>query len=448
MFCPSFVSKHIFYPLWDIYDRSQKLKQLQFLQDHQWQDKSTIEAYQWQRTQAMIDYAYAHSPFYKKRFDEAGIKPSDIKTRQDLHKIPVTRKSDIRNQQADFVSDDYQQDRLVKAKTGGSTGFSLELYFDEGCQEFRNAAALRSDQWTGWELGDIRGELWGNPPVASSFKEKVRLQLLDRVFYLDTMAMNHDSMSSFKALCVREGIEVLFGHAHSIYIYAAFLEDNDIVAPPLKGIIATSMMLLDHERQVIERVFKCKVTNRYGCEEVGLIASECEEHSGMHINAEHVLVEFLREDGTAADEGELAKIVVTDLNNKGMPLLRYQIEDMGSYSTQMCACGRGLPILKEINGRTADFLKTKSGDSVAGISLIERTLTDIAGIEQMQLVQDDLDVLVVNRVKGQGFSEQADKQLIIALAEVFGDDVDININDVAEIPQMSNGKYRFSICNL
>jgi len=448
MLCPSLISKHVFYPLWDRYDRSEKLKQLSFLKAHQWKDSGAINEYQWQRTIQMIAYAYEHSPYYRAVFDREGIKPEDIQSRGDLNKIPITKKADIRNQQSEFISKQYVPTQLVQAKTGGSTGFSLELYFDESCQALRNAAALRSDQWAGWDLGDIRGELWGNPPVASTLKEKVRLGLLDRVFYLDTMAMNAHSMTEFKNLCAHEGIEVLFGHAHSIYIYAAFLEESGVAVPALKGIIATSMMLLDHERELIERVFSCKVTNRYGCEEVGLIGCECEEHSGMHINAEHVLVEFLRADGEPAKEGELAKIVVTDLNNKGMPLLRYQIEDMGSFSNEPCACGRGLPILKEINGRTADFLKTKQGDSVAGISLIERTLTDIRGIEQMQLVQDSLDVLQVNRVKGKGFSEQTDYQLSAALTDVFGQDVKVVINDVTEIPQMSNGKYRFSICNL
>src|SRR6185436_11340307 len=154
------------------------------------------------------------------------------------------------------------------------------------------------------------------------------------------------------------------------------------------AIIASSMMLLPHERAVIERVFDVKVTDLYGCEEVGLIASECERHEGLHINAEQVLVEILREDGTPAGPGETGAVVVTDLLNRAMPFIRYRMEDMAEAAAQKCSCGRGLPTLRRVVGRIADFLKRRDGSRVAGISLIENTLTKIPGIDQMQIVQD------------------------------------------------------------
>lgn len=448
MLCPSTVSKYVFYPVWDIWDGSNKLRELKDLQRSQWFDRSIIEDIQWKKFKVALSYAYKHSQYYRELFGRLGISPDDIQSRNDLGLIPITRKADIRNNLNAFISSKHQKNQLINAKTGGSTGFSLDLYFDGRCQEMRNAAAMRSDQWAGWDLGKVRGDLWGNPPIDTTFKQKVRKQLLERVFYLDTMQLNAQSMSEFFKLSHLQGVKVIFGHAHSIYIYASFLEDEGLSQNALDGVIATSMMLLDHERIVIERVFGCKVTNRYGCEEVGLIASECEQHKGLHINAEHVMVEFLREDGTVAEEHEVAKIIVTDLNNQGMPLLRYQVEDMGAYSNEACSCGRNLPLLTELSGRVADFLKTRSGDSVAGISLIERTLTDISGIEQMQIVQNSLNELVVNRVKAKDYSNETDRLLTGELQAVFGGETVITINDIDRIPQQDNGKYRFSICNL
>lgn len=154
-----------------------------------------------------------------------------------------------------------------------------------------------------------------------------------------------------------ENPKILFGHAHSIYILATYLKRLDIKDLRPQGIIATSMMLLGPERRVIESVFDCYVTNRYGCEEVGLIACECEKHSGLHLNIDHLVVEFLKDDGSAALLGEEANIVVTDLINYGMPLIRYSIEDKGVISNQVCSCGRGLPLVDRIVGRQADFLK-------------------------------------------------------------------------------------------
>jgi Coenzyme F390 synthetase len=150
-------------------------------------------------------------------------------------------------------------------------------------------------------------------------------------------------------------------------------------------------MLLENERKVIESVFGAPVTNRYGCEEVGLIASECEIHQGLHLNAEHVLVEFIREDGAPAAPGEEGSIVLTDFMNRGMPLIRYAVGDMGVPSDRKCECGRGLPLMERLTGRTADSLKRRDGSRVAGISLVEKTLTAFPGIGQLQIIQEGLE---------------------------------------------------------
>ena len=128
-----------------------------------------------------------------------------------------------------------------------------------------------------------------------------------------------------------------------------------------KGIICSSMMLLPHERRQIEEVFGVKVINRYGCEEVSLIASECEKHEGLHLNVEHLFIEFIRSDGQDAKPGESGSIIVTDLINKAMPFIRYQIEDSGVPTDRRCSCGRGLPLMSEVTGRLADFLRLTPG---------------------------------------------------------------------------------------
>ena len=131
-----------------------------------------------------------------------------------------------------------------------------------------------------------------------------------------------------------------------------------------------------------------------------------------------------------------------------MPLIRYRVEDVGVFSARNCACGRGFPILERLEGRVADFLKLQSGGSVAGISLVERTLTKVPGVEQMQLVQEKLDEVIINRVKGREHDEQTDSALTNEMREVFGSGVRLIINDVSKIPQEASGKYRFSICKV
>ena len=208
------------------------------------------------------------------------------------------------------------------------------------------------------------------------------------------------------------------------------------------------MMLLEHERKVIKQAFNAEVTNRYGCEEVGLIACECEQHNGMHINTPHIVLECVDDNDNPVPFGTSGKLVITDLNNFAMPLIRYRIEDVGILTDRQCQCGRTLPLLEKLEGRVADFLKKLDGGLVGGVSLVERTLTKIPGLEQMQLIQEQLDKIIINRVKGQDFNQETDKELLKEMHIVFGDAVDININDIEEMPQEASGKYRFSICKV
>src|SRR5262249_18305868 len=144
-----------------------------------------------------------------------------------------------------------------------------------------------------------------------------------------------------------------------------------------------AMVLHDWQRKSIEQVFDCKVTNRYGCEEVSLIACECERHEGLHVNADGVYVEIIR-NGRVARPGESGSVVVTDLTNRAMPILRYQVGDVAVVSDRRCDCGRGLPLLERLEGREADYVVTPAGELISGISLTENFAVQVPGIAQLQ----------------------------------------------------------------
>lgn len=401
---------------------------------------------QWERVDAIVKYAYEHCAYYKSRYANLGFEGT-LGTWEDFRRLPLLTKRDIRENEEKLLSKAFRREDLVQAKTGGSTGIALRLYFDERCQQMRNAAAMRSDRWAGWDIGMKVAAIWGNPPIADTLKIKLRNFLLDRMIYLDTMNINDDSIGLFLKDWRRERPRFMFGHAHSIYILATYLRRIGIDDFRPHGVVATSMMLLAPERQIIEEVFGCRVTNRYGCEEVGLIACECDRHDGLHLNVDHLIVEFLRDDGSEAEPGEEANIVVTDLINHGMPLVRYRIEDKGIFTNRRCSCGRGLPLMERIIGRQADFLKRPDGSLVAGVSLVERTLTEIPGIEQMQLIQNDLNLLQVNVVKDKSYTHESEIKLTTELNDVFGQSVTIKVQYVLELDQTDRGKYRFAICN-
>jgi phenylacetate-CoA ligase len=409
--------------------------------------KHDIEAIQTDRFLSLWNYLWKNNEFYRNRFIEAGIEKQDVQAVADIAKIPILTKSDIRQNGCRIISAGYSKDQLLHYKTGGSTGKALDIYITEECSEQRNACARRHDRWTGWEQGEYIGAAWGNPKKTETIREFIINTCLQPYIYLDTMSVTEQAVSHFVKEWKAKQPTLLFGHAHSLYILANMIEDLNLSGVHPKGIISTSMMLLPHERKKIEEVFLCKVTDRYGCEEVSLIASECERHEGMHLNIEHLVIEIIREDGTAADVGEPGRIIVTDLMNMAMPFVRYQVEDIGILLDRECSCGRALPLMGPVQGRIADFLIKNDGTKIAGISIIENTLTKLNGIDQLQIIQESLKEFNINIVPGSQYNEGVKKDLIDYFITLFGS-VTININECKEIQPEKSGKYRFTICKI
>ena len=441
------LSRHVFHPLWDLKDGSRRLRILRELERSQWLPLETLKARQDERLKEMLRYAAAYSPYYERVFREHRFDPEHFQLPA-FQELSLLTKAIIRASTDEILSREFARSALGEHKTGGSTGVALTTYFDRDWLETRTADALRSDQWAGCFHGMKIASLWGNPPLPKTLKQRVRALLIDRFIYLDTIDFNERSIEDFIARWRREKPEILFGHSHSLYMLARYVLEKHITDLRPRGIISTSMMLLANERQVIEAVFGCKATDRYGSEEVALIACECEQHQGMHLNIEHLYIEFLRPDGTAAALGEEGTIVITDLLNRGMPFIRYRIEDVGVPSERRCACGRGLPLMERVTGRVADFLRRRDGSMVAGVSLVERTLTAIPGLEQLQVVQPSVDDIVLNVVRAPDFSAATEEALLAEFRTVFGPGINIRAEYVERIPQERSGKYRFSICRI
>lgn len=425
-----------------------RLRHWRDLERTQYFPEDTLLDLQWERLKAILNYSYEHNRFYRRWFRQAGLAPADIRRRKDMLHLPVLTKEQVRSNMGEIISDGFRREELLRFKTGGSTGKSLELYVSEECSELRNACARRHDRWSGWEVGEPIGAVWGNPEAPLTLKDKLRNLLLTPVISLDTMQMNQQSVMRFAGSWKKGRPSLLFGHAHSLFLLAVYVDRLNLEAIRPRAIISTSMMLLPHEREVIERTFGTRVFDRYGCEEVSLIASECEKHDGMHINIEHLFVEFLDPLGMPVAAGTPGRIVVTDLVNRAMPLIRYQVEDMGVPVERKCPCGRGLPLMEKVTGRVADFLVKRDGTRVAGVSLIENTLTRIPGIEQMQIVQESLDAIVINAVVSPLFTEPRERELKDYFLDLFGRETSLLVRYVPEIPPEQSGKFRFSICRV
>jgi phenylacetate-CoA ligase len=139
---------------------------------------------------------------------------------------------------------------------------------------------------------------------------------------------------------------------------------------------------------------------------------------------------------------------VTDLVNRAMPLIRYQVGDMAALSERQCPCGRGLPLLERIAGRIADYVVTPSGEMVSGISLTENFAMLVPGIKQIQIIQERIDHFVFRLVCGPDWSLVSENRIAQLAAERFGEGVTHLCEFVDHIPQEPSGKYRFCISHI
>lgn len=382
-----------------------------------------------------------------KRFTSAGITPSDIKSPEDMLKIPPLTKKDIQNDLAELKSNAFSGKDLISDKTGGSTGSPLIFFYDKERLASRQAAALRHDSWTTWSVGKKMALLWGavsDLSVFKSIKGQIRNLLLNRKIVLDTSSLTEERLWNFVHQLKKYNPKYFLAYANSMALFAQFVRDNHVIGIHPTAIITSAEVLTPENRELIESVFGCKVYNRYGCRELSVIASECSCHAGMHMNAENLYIEFVR-DGRHVKAGETGEVIVTDLLNYGMPFIRYQIGDMGSPIDDHCTCGRGLPLMDMVSGRVTDFIITPEKKMVSGVAIATYVITNIPGIKQIQFIQNTIEQVKIRLVKNKEFNEDSLKKLNSNIIKLLSDKMIIEIEYVDNIPLEKSGKYRFSI---
>jgi phenylacetate-coenzyme A ligase PaaK-like adenylate-forming protein len=440
--------RRLIHPLWARREDGRSARLRDELARRQFDPPAVVRARQVVALRRVLRHAAATVPYYHDLFDHVGFRPEAVRSVDDLQALPLLTKSAIRERGADLLSETFRTRPLTRKKTSGSTGVPLEVRLDDGGLSWKRACTLRSDEWSGWRRGGPVAKVWGNPEYRRhGVKGWLRNRLYERAVHLDTLNMTPDAMRRFVATLNRSRPELLFGHAHSLFLLADFVDRHSLKAHRPAGIVATAMVLHDWQRRRIEATFGCPVTNRYGCEEVSLIACECERHRGLHVNADSVLVEIVRE-GKPAPPGAPGSIVVTDLSNFAMPLIRYLIGDVGVLAAEHCPCGRAFPLLESIEGREADYVVTADGRLISGISLTENFAVLVPGVAQLQIVQETVRKFLFRIVRGHDWGPASDRKLAELVAERFGTPTRYAVQFVDLIPQEPSGKYRFCISHV
>ena len=419
------------------------MKYLRILEKTQWLKREEIAEIQRQRLRALIKHAYFKVPYYHKVFKERGLRPEDIKSKEDLAKLPILTKKEIRKNFNDLIARDFSREEMIPDSTGGSTGEPLRFYRTRESNSWASAAAFRAYGWSGFELGDKQALIWGSPiDLSRSYKLKSRISnFFLRTTILDAFSMSAVSMRKFAKELVRFKPKMIRGYASGVYLFAKFLE-NEGIDVKADAVITSAETLLDYQRTKMEDVFRCKVYDFYGSREVPAIASECSENCGYHISSENVLLEFIR-GGEQVATNETGIILVTNLNNYAMPFIRYEIGDLGKPLGDASLCGRGLSLMKSLEGRITDVIATRDGNFVSApvLTLIFKDLH----VKKYQIVQESRDKIMVKIVKEDKYSQKDNNYIIKGMQKYVGGDIQIDIEFVDSIPPNKSGKRQVVI---
>jgi phenylacetate-CoA ligase len=434
--------------------RYHTIKSLKDLKKSQWLPGTEIKKIQWEKLEKLLRYSNNNVPYYQNLFKNLRINVEDGISLENFQKIPPIDKGIITKNKEELRSAEYKSTDLLLDTTSGSTGKKFEFYRDKigpkRDKYYRDSILLRNTEWTDVNPFDKKAQLWGSQMDISNVK-KIQGKLFNFIFptmLLSSYEMTKEMMNLYVNKINKYKPKSIIGYASALYLFAQHLEMNNITIPGIKGIICSAESLFQQQREIIEKNFSCKVFNRYGCREFGLIAQECKEHNGLHINDEHTFIEVLDKDGNNCKPGELGEIVVTDLDNYGFPFIRYKIGDIGILTDRKCNCGRGLSLFEKIEGRVFDIIVGTNGNHLTGTFWTILLRNYIKGVIQFQIIQERYGEININLKVDKTFTEKEKNKLLKRVHEKCGEEMKINIQLVKEISLTESGKYRFIISKI
>ncbi len=438
--------KRVLFPVYESGLRRRKtLSYLSQYERSQWLAPEQVEALQWEKLQRLVSHCWNHVPYYQERWRPLGIgAPEDIRSAADYLRLPVLRKPEIRENFEKLIATPYRSEMLYKT-TGGSTGEPLRFGYTRESYERRLAVMWRGYGWSGARLGQPTLYLWGVPVGAQKRKERIYHAAFNRRM-LSAFEMSEARMAEYANAIDRFRPETLVSYVAPIVKMAEWLLANGRRIHRPQRILGAAESLHESQRSIIEQAFGCPAYNTYGCREFMLIAAECTHRGGLHVNADHLRVD-LEQAGTECNEAGPRDVVVTDLHNYGMPLLRYANGDLATPAAGTCGCGRGLPLLASVDGRKLDALRTRDGRYVPGEYIVYAFL-HAEGVKRYQVVQKQLDEFEIRLVPDADFSDSTIEHVRKELVNVVGDSVRLNFTVADEIPLTATGKLRVTISEL
>jgi phenylacetate-CoA ligase len=412
-----------------------------FLEQSQWWSGEQIRDFQWHELQGLLKHAFETVPHYRRKYAAAGVSLGDIRTWDDFHSLPQLTRQEVNTHRQELSSTGYSG-RLLPEATGGSSGVPTRFFITIESYDWRSASTQRAYAWSGSLLGERMLYLSGAPlrPETAWQANKDRLyHWLRRELLVNTFRQTDQFWEDTWRRAGAFRPSFVAGYVSSLESFVRYGQMHEMKLPGLRAVLAMAEPVYDSLRAVVREALNVPLFNTYGSREFMSIAAECDVHQGLHVNAENILLETKE----PASEGP-SEFLVTDLHNFGMPFIRYEIGDIGVMDSKPCLCGRGLPKIHSIEGRTLDALRGADGRIVPG-EFFPHLLKDISEISEFQVEQKSLDQLLLSVVLNGGLSDESQTLLRCQVAKVLGDGTRLEVRQVPSIPRRASGKRRVTI---
>jgi len=435
------VLNRLLIPLHNTVRRRQYSRHRAFLEQSQWWPPERLREFQWRELQKLLRHAFTTVPYYRQKYSEAGISFDDVRSWEDFSRLPPLTRQEVDRFRQELCSTEYRG-ALVPDATGGSSGVPTRFFITFESYDWRTAATQRAYGWSGCDLGERTLYLWGAPVGKQTFWRRKKLDLFHKIrreLVINTFAQTEWFWDQVWLQAKAFRPRFILGYVTSLEQFLAYARRHEARLQGLRAVLAAAEPVYDELRNMTQDILGVPLFNTYGCREFMSIAAECEQHQGLHVNAENILLETKQPASLGPSE-----FLVTDLHNWGMPFIRYEIGDVGICDPHPCVCGRGLPRIGAIEGRITDVLRAEDGRIVPGI-FFPHVAKDVPEISQFQVEQKSLAHIVFSVVLNRPLSEKSRSLLETECTKAFGDRTRLEIREVESIPLRPSGKRRVTI---
>jgi phenylacetate-CoA ligase len=416
------------------------LRRLNEIRTTQWLAHEELVEKQLCKLKKIIEYAYNNVSFYKEKYQMSGVHPDDLKTIDDIEKFPIITREDIqRNIEKMYGS---KRPNSV-AKTSGTTGQSLKLYIDNNSWAYHHANIFRTFSWYGIEPREPELRIWGRRIDGKAKRETILKDLIFNRLRINAFNIEKDIRKN-KNRIKNFNPSYIYGYASSICQFIDEFIKNYPDKLKIKMIACTAEYLTQSQENILKRAFNLPVTDIYGAAEVGIISSRCPA-GNRHIPIESIVVNIENKEKVPGNENEIGDVIVTDLNNYSMPIIRYEIGDRAYIKDKKCDCKRGLPLLSQVKGRKLEYIVGPEGRRINSVFVyyLFKGLESIQkDVRQYQLIQEKRDYYKIKIISKNAIREKSKKYLESTLKKYIANDIVVKVYAVKSIEPGKSGKQQ------